>query len=118
MHLGDDISNLLRTLGQSAGIYQDLAQYNASRGRRLRPAGGRPGDRCGPALQMGSVHAPMPADSDDTLTTRILQRLVDGAALVSTTAVPAEALPAPGAGRSTAAAPRLLSLFQRLGSRG
>jgi len=32
MSIGDDISNLLRKIGPDAGIYQDLSQYNASRG--------------------------------------------------------------------------------------
>jgi hypothetical protein len=39
---GDDIHNLLKTLGHDAGIYQDLAKYNASRAAVRRPAMGRP----------------------------------------------------------------------------
>ena len=38
MNNGDDINNLLRTLGHDAGIYQDLAKYNASRAASRRAA--------------------------------------------------------------------------------
>lgn len=42
MNNGDDINNLLRTLGHDAGIYQDLAKYNASRAASRRAAMVRP----------------------------------------------------------------------------
>lgn len=44
MNNGDDIHNLLRTLGHDAGIYQDLAQYNASRAAVRRAAMARPAE--------------------------------------------------------------------------
>lgn len=33
MNTGDDISNLLRGIGNDVGVYQDLSLYNASRSR-------------------------------------------------------------------------------------
>jgi hypothetical protein len=51
MNNGDDINNLLRTLGHDAGIYQDLAQYNASRAALRRAAMVRPADAAAPAPQ-------------------------------------------------------------------
>lgn len=44
MNNGDDIHNLLRTLGHDAGLYQDLAQYNASRAAVRRAAMARPAE--------------------------------------------------------------------------
>jgi hypothetical protein len=41
---GDDIHNLLKTLGHDAGIYQDLAKYNAARAAVRRAAMGRPAE--------------------------------------------------------------------------
>ncbi|MEX8493392.1 hypothetical protein [Sphaerotilus sp.] len=42
MNNGDDINNLLKTLGHDAGLYQDLAKYNASRAALRRAAMVRP----------------------------------------------------------------------------
>ena len=59
MNNGDDIHNLLKTLGHDAGIYQDLAKYNASRAAVRRAAMGRPVD---PALTALAASAePVPA---------------------------------------------------------
>lgn len=44
MNNGDDIHNLLKTLGPDAGLYQDLAQYNASRAAVRRAAMARPAE--------------------------------------------------------------------------
>ncbi len=44
MNNGDDIHNLLKTLGHDAGLYQDLAQYNASRAAVRRAAMARPAE--------------------------------------------------------------------------
>lgn len=48
MNNGDDIHNLLKTLGHDAGLYQDLAKYNASRAAVRRAAMGRPAEPVAP----------------------------------------------------------------------
>lgn len=53
---GDDIHNLLKTLGHDAGIYQDLAKYNAARAAVRRAAMGRPSEL--PAVPAAAAPAP------------------------------------------------------------
>lgn len=73
MNNGDDINNLLKTLGHDAGLYQDLAKYNASRAALRRAAMVRPVEPVAavpaapppaepmPASMSASMSAPMPA---------------------------------------------------------
>ena len=63
MNNGDDINNLLRTLGHDAGIYQDLAKYNASRAASRRAAMVRPVE---PAAPVPQAPAAVPAVSPAT----------------------------------------------------
>lgn len=58
MNNGDDIHNLLKTLGHDAGLYQDLAKYNASRAASRRAAMGRPPEAA--ALPASPAPAPVP----------------------------------------------------------
>ena len=63
MNNGDDIHNLLKTLGPDAGLYQDLAQYNASRAAVRRAAMARPAEPAAvPAPPAVTPHLPPAAD--------------------------------------------------------
>ncbi len=64
MNNGDDIHNLLKTLGPDAGLYQDLAQYNASRAAVRRAAMARPAEPA--AVPAPPAVAPsLPPSSDE-----------------------------------------------------
>jgi len=99
---GDDINNLLRTLGHDAGIYQDLAQYNASRAAVRRAAMVRPVEAAAPALQTPTAVATTPpvlrvvqgSPAGSSSLTSILSRLASPTA------------PAPADGRETGAMTR------------
>jgi hypothetical protein len=60
MNNGDDIHNLLKTLGHDAGLYQDLAKYNASRAALRRAAMVRPAGSAAAAPATPPPAAPMP----------------------------------------------------------
>lgn len=60
MNNGDDIHNLLKTLGHDAGLYQDLAKYNASRAALRRAAMVRPAGSAATAATMPPTATPMP----------------------------------------------------------
>lgn len=126
MNNGDDINNLLRTLGHDAGIYQDLAKYNASRAALRRAAMVRPVEAAVPAPLAPAVPAAPPV-------LRVVQSAPAGpsslSSILNRLASPQE--PAPADGRRTgavAAAPhppghpspqpaRLDRLFGRLATR-
>ncbi|WP_338413903.1 BcsR/BcsP family cellulose biosynthesis protein [uncultured Sphaerotilus sp.] len=126
---GDDINNLLRTLGHDAGIYQDLAQYNASRAAVRRAAMVRPAEAAAPALQT-------PTPTAVTATPPVL-RVVQGSpagsssltSILSRLASPTAPAPADGresgamtraplaTGHSSVQPARLDQLFGRLATR-
>ena len=64
---GDDIHNLLKTLGHDAGIYQDLAKYNAARAAVRRAAMGRP------AEPLAATAAPAPPPPSAAEVPRVLR---------------------------------------------
>lgn len=131
---GDDIHNLLKTLGHDAGLYQDLAKYNASRAAVRRAAMGRPTD---PAAGTAAAAAPAvpavpPSASEVPRVLRLGPEAHTGASSVSSIlnrlASPTDAAPVHGAVPGTAPArpplpvatsqpTRLDRLFGRLASR-
>lgn len=72
---GDDIHNLLKTLGHDAGIYQDLAKYNAARAAVRRAAMGRPTESlpASVASAPAAPTAPTPAPTSAAEVPRVLQ---------------------------------------------
>ena len=73
---GDDIHNLLKTLGHDAGIYQDLAKYNAARAAVRRAAMGRPTESPAaavPVKPMLSAPLPSPAPNPTDDVPRVLR---------------------------------------------
>jgi hypothetical protein len=64
MNNGDDIHNLLKTLGHDAGLYQDLAKYNASRAAVRRAAMGRTTDPGPSAAAVPAMPELLPSASE------------------------------------------------------
>lgn len=62
---GDDIHNLLKTLGHDAGIYQDLAKYNAARAAVRRAAMGRPAEPLAVSATPAPATPPAPSAAGD-----------------------------------------------------
>jgi hypothetical protein len=123
MNNGDDIHNLLKTLGHDAGLYQDLAKYNASRTAHRRAAMGRPSEvvpsppPSPAAASAAPAAAPLAATRDDPAAlSAILHRLsspeAPRAAQVHGQPLPASAHPARESASPQPA--RLDRLFGRL----
>jgi hypothetical protein len=133
MNNGDDIHNLLKTLGHDAGLYQDLAKYNASRAAVRRAAMGRPTEPVAPpAATLPAAPEVPPSASEVPRVLRLGPEAHTGpsslASILSRLASPNDPAPAHGTGHnpplarppaaSTAPQPiRLDRLFGRLASR-
>ncbi|WP_310463148.1 hypothetical protein [Sphaerotilus sp.] len=134
MNNGDDIHNLLKTLGHDAGIYQDLAKYNASRAAVRRAAMGRPTDPAAAAVvaSVPAVPAVPPSASEVPRVLRLGPEAHTGpsslSSILNRLASPSDPAPTHGSGhgptpvRTPSAAPtpqptRLDRLFGRLASR-
>lgn len=130
---GDDIHNLLKTLGHDAGIYQDLAKYNAARAAVRRAAMGRPAEPpvVSPASAPATPAAPGAA-GDMPRVLRVGPEAHNGsssvASILNRLASPHDAAAAQGSGHgqpparppmpaATAQPVRLDRLFGRLASR-
>ncbi|MDZ7857935.1 hypothetical protein [Sphaerotilus sp.] len=136
---GDDIHNLLKTLGHDAGIYQDLAKYNAARAAVRRAAMGRPAEPlatpAASAQAPAAPTAPAAAASPAGGVPRVLRLGPDAhngissvTSILNRLASPHDTatVPGPGAGQPAARSPtpaatpqpvRLDRLFGRLASR-
>ncbi|MEY2876315.1 MAG: hypothetical protein RLZZ373_3686 [Pseudomonadota bacterium] len=132
MNNGDDIHNLLKTLGHDAGIYQDLAKYNASRAAVRRAAMGRPAEAATAAAGLPAA-PPVPASASEV--PRVLRVGQDAqagspslSAILNRLASPNDPAPAASAGQGAVAARaatgvaavqpvRLDRLFGRLANR-
>lgn len=133
MNNGDDIHNLLKTLGHDAGLYQDLAKYNASRAAVRRAAMGRPTEPVAAPVATPSAAPEVPPSASEV--PRVLRLGPDAhtspsslASILNRLASPHGPVPAHGPGHgqppsrpptaSTTPQPiRLDRLFGRLASR-
>ena len=114
MNTGDDISNLLRGVGNDIGVYQDMTLYNASRSRirhRLALSRSTAAAQSAPAIQP-IVTTPRVEADESTALTAILQRLAGSPE--STVVTPAVNPAAPVQAGAVTSGARLDQLFNRL----